>query len=52
MLRFYDNKAEIQLFTDASKAGFGAIFWDEEKFDSYTLEVLAVIKAIQKFHVY
>lgn len=66
---FYQN-AETQLFTDASKLGFGAILMQkcadddqfhpvyymsiktspvEEKYDSYTLEVLAIVKALEKF---
>lgn len=73
VLRIFRNDAETQLFTDASKYGFGAILMqkdneddmyhpvyymsektsrDEQKWDSYTLEVLVVVRALKKFHTY
>lgn len=72
VLRIYDDKAEIQLLTDACKTGLGGLLTqgcednefhpvyykskktsrDEEKLDSYTLETLAVIRAVKKLHVY
>lgn len=73
VLKMYRQNAETQLFTDASKLGFGAILMQksadddqfhpvyymsiktspvEEKYDSYTLEVLAIVKALEKFRNY
>lgn len=73
VLKIYQQEAETQLWTDASKYGFGMILMQrcseddqfhpvyfmstktselEEKYDSYTLETLAVIKALDKFRIY
>lgn len=73
VLKIFQREAETQLFTDASKHGFGAILMQkdatddqfhpvyfsssktsttEEKYDSYSLEVLAIIKALEKFRPY
>lgn len=73
VLKIFQQEAETQLWTDASKYGFGMILMQrcsddgkfhpvyfmslktselEEKYDSYTLETLAVIKALDKFRIY
>jgi len=72
VLKLYKIGASIELHTDASKHGYGAILLQrdtdnslhpvyyasgrttpaEEKYTSYELEVLAIIKSLKKFRVY
>ncbi|GFX44876.1 transposon Tf2-9 polyprotein [Trichonephila clavipes] len=54
ILHIYKYGRKTELHTDACKQGYGAILLQEaeEKYDSYELEVLAIINALQKFRVY
>lgn len=72
VLQIYDESAETELHTDASKYGYGAVLMrksDDDKFhpvafmsqqtsnaeknySAYHLEVLAVVRAVEKFRVY
>lgn len=72
VLKIYDEKAETELHTDASKDGYGAVLMQKDECDkfhpvaymsqqtssaernysAYHLEVLAVVRAVEKFRVY
>uniref|UniRef100_A0AAG5DQN0 RNA-directed DNA polymerase n=1 Tax=Anopheles atroparvus TaxID=41427 RepID=A0AAG5DQN0_ANOAO len=61
VLKIYDEKGETELHTDASKCGYGAAlvqksddneFHPVKNYSAYHLEVLAVVRAVEKFRVY